>query len=133
VKRYLLDTHVWLWSLLEPDRLGNTARNELEDETNEVFLSPVTLWESLILGEKGRVELRPDPLKWVRDSVEKSPLMPAVMNYEVALVASEFRLHHRDPADTFILATAKVYGLTLITADSALLKSKLVSCLRAVK
>ena len=47
--RLLLDTHIWLWSLIEPERLGKRTRNELRDPENELWLSPVSTWEALTL------------------------------------------------------------------------------------
>jgi PIN domain nuclease of toxin-antitoxin system len=55
--RLLQDTHIWLWSLLEPDRLARRVAEELEKPDNELWLSPVSVWEFLILVEKGRVSL----------------------------------------------------------------------------
>ena len=46
--KYLLDTHIWLWSLLEPDRIGSVAEAILQDDDNELYISPITLWEIMI-------------------------------------------------------------------------------------
>ncbi len=64
--RLPLDTHILLWSLLEPDRLRRDVAAALDDPANQVWLSPVAIWEVLILAERGRVELNPDPTTWVR-------------------------------------------------------------------
>ena len=58
----LLDTHIWLWSLLDPDRLGDSTRQALGSRENELRLSPISVWEALLLSERGRVALNPDPL-----------------------------------------------------------------------
>jgi PIN domain nuclease of toxin-antitoxin system len=55
--RFLLDTHIWLWSLLDPARLGPRTRAALDDATSEKWLSPITLWETLMLAERQRVVL----------------------------------------------------------------------------
>ncbi len=52
--KYLLDTHIWLWSLLEPDKLDADVVKILENTDNELFISPITVWETLILAEKKR-------------------------------------------------------------------------------
>ncbi len=55
--RLLLDTHIWLWGLREPARLGRRVRRELTEEGNELWLSPVSTWEALLLSVKGRIRL----------------------------------------------------------------------------
>ena len=70
--RLLLDTPI-LRSLLEPDRLGRDVTAALDDPANQVWLSPVVIWEVLILAERGRVELSPDPMTWVRHVLKTLP------------------------------------------------------------
>ena len=65
--KLLPDTHIFLWSLLEPQRLAPRVAAALEDPNNELWLSPIVVWEVLVLAEKGRVNLRPDPVAWVRN------------------------------------------------------------------
>ena len=118
----LLDTHVWLWSLLDPDRLSDQARHRLADPGNTLALSPVSVWEALMLADKGRVLLRPDPWSWIRTALTVRPLREIPLTFDIALGSRSIRLDHDDPADRFIAATAMVHGLTLVTADRPLLR-----------
>ena len=59
--KLLLDTHIWIWLLHSPERLGRRARHELGDQANELWVSPVSTWEALMLHRKKRVELSPVP------------------------------------------------------------------------
>jgi PIN domain nuclease of toxin-antitoxin system len=122
--RLLLDTHIWLWSLLEPGRLSRKVARELENPANELWLSPVSAWEVLVLSEKGRIELDGGAETWIEKAISAAPLREAPLTHDVALATSRIRLPHRDPADRFLAATAKVYGLTLVTADRNLGSSK---------
>ncbi len=117
--RILLDTHIWLWSIYDPDRIGRTLRWELKNPENELWLSPVSTWEALILQKKGRIELEEDPAAWVTEAT--AIFREAVLTHEVVLESRRIRLPHRDPADRFLAATAKVLGLTLATGDTKLL------------
>ena len=119
--RLLLDTHILLWSLLEPERLSTRVAEALEDPANELWLSPITTWECLLFAERGRVALRPDPPTWIRDQLARLRPREAPINHEVALHSREIYLPHQDPADRFLAATAAVYDLTLVTADTRLL------------
>jgi PIN domain nuclease of toxin-antitoxin system len=73
----LLDTHVWLWSLLEPQLLSARVADALADEANEIWLSPITPWEVLILAERGRIALDPDPAVWIETALAAAPLREA--------------------------------------------------------
>jgi PIN domain nuclease of toxin-antitoxin system len=117
--RLLLDTHIWLWSLREPTRLGRRVRHELTDRSNELWLSPVSTWEALLLNAKGRIRLRGDLAAWLARAT--AHLREAPLTHEVVLVAHQLPLPHPDPADRFLAATAHVLGLTLVTADERLL------------
>jgi PIN domain nuclease of toxin-antitoxin system len=129
--KLLLDTHVLLWSLLEPDRLKEDVAFELNGPSNDIWLSPITTWEIMILVEKGRVILNQAPQTWIRSIFEKIPFKQARINHEVAIQSRLMKLSHQDPADRFLAATAMVYDLTLVTADSRLLSSKQFSVLPA--
>ena len=117
--RLLLDTHIWLWSLQDPKRLGSRARRELGDAANELWLSPVSTWEALTLQAKGRIRLPENLSQWV--ALATAPLREAPLTHEIALVALQLQLRHQDPADRFLAATAKVLDLVLVTADERLL------------
>lgn len=127
--KLLLDTHIFLWSLLEPIHLTKRVATELENPSNELWVSPIVLWEVLILAEKERVILDPDPVTWIRNVLRAVSLKDAPLNHEVALQSRVIDLPHQDPVDRFLAATALVYDLTLVTADERLLRSQKISTL----
>ena len=61
--KYILDTHIFLWSLMEPERLSRKVTTELNEPKNELWLSPISIWETIILAEKGRIVLDDSPEK----------------------------------------------------------------------
>ena len=117
--RLLLDTHIWLWSLLEPERLGKITLRELSNLENERWLSPISAWEALLLHEKGQVDLGEDASQWIERA--SAGVLEAPLTHEIAIAAYGLSFLHADPADRFLAATAKVLGLTLVTADRKLL------------
>jgi PIN domain nuclease of toxin-antitoxin system len=129
--KLLLDTHILLWSLLEPSRLVKAVASELENPANEFWISPLTTWEILILGAKGRVLLEPDPVTWIRNVYRTIPFQQAPLTHEVAIESEGLDFAHRDPVDCFLGATALVYDLTLVTADRRILRSARVPHLAA--
>ena len=118
----LLDTHIWLWGLLEPDRLSREVHRVLSADGVELRLSSVSIWEALLLAERGRVALEPNPRRWLQEAISIMPIRETPVTFEVALASRTIALPHHDPADRFIAASAKVFDLTLVTADSRLLQ-----------
>ena len=127
--RLLLDTHIWVWSLLDPGKLSPRVRGEMESPDNELWLSPISSWELLMLIEKGRVQVDKDGVQWVTEVARASALREAPITHEVALESRVVDLPHQDPADRFLAATARVYDLTLVTSDERLLGSRRISTL----
>ena len=118
--KYLLDTHIWLWSYLQPSRLSNRVAKAIADPQNELWLSPVSVWELTILCRKGRLRVHPDIAAWVRNTISDLGLTEAPLTIEVALALESLRFSHGDPADQLLAATAKLFDLTLVTADEHL-------------
>ena len=116
--RILLDTNIWLWMLREPERIGTSLRKHLKD-AEELWLSPVSTWEALVLASKGRIRIDEAPETWVEEAT--SPFREAPLTHRIVLESQSLSLPQRDPADRFLAATAKVLGLTLATADTKLL------------
>lgn len=105
------------------------VRTALEDPANETWLSPISVWELVILVEKKRISLNVSVDEWVTQAMAVAPFKEAPLTTEVAIATSKTRLSHRDPADAFLVATAKVFDLTLVTADARLLAAKEISLL----
>lgn len=122
--KLLLDTHILLWSLLEPDRLAVKVSAELQNTSNELWLSPISTWEIIVLAEKGRIVLDAEPELWLRDVFKTISFREAPLNHEVAIQSRMIDLAHEDPADRFLVATAIVYDLKLVTADRRIIASE---------
>lgn len=124
--KLLLDTHIWLWSLTAPERLSLLVSDALVDSSNELWLSSISVWEFLLLTERGRIRLQPgmSSAAWLAAALVSAPVQDAPLNREVAIRSRSLRLSHEDPADRFLAATADVYDLTLVTADERLLSGE---------
>jgi len=116
--RLLLDTHIWIWSKGNPARLSKRVEAELSNPTNELWLSPVSVWEALTLMQKGRIRME-NPFEWVERAAEQ--MREAPLTREIVSVGLALPLPQGDPTDRFLAATAKVLKLTLVTADQRLL------------
>ena len=127
--KLLLDTHIWIWYLASNPRLSQTLIKTIEDETNQLYLSPISIWETLLLGEKKRVILEPTAEEWVKDSLLELEVIEAPLSNEIAILSRKLDLVHQDPADRFIAATAVHYGFTLVTVDENLTKASWLNTL----
>jgi PIN domain nuclease of toxin-antitoxin system len=116
--KLLLDTHIWIWLRSDTARIGKRAAQELSNNDNELWLSPVSVWEALALMQKGRIRIE-SPFSWVERAAEQ--MREAPLTREIVSVGMSLPLPHSDPADRFLAATAKVLNLTLVTADQRLL------------
>lgn len=129
--RLLLDTHVWLWAHVDPERLSKRARAALVEEDAELWLSPISVWEAYLLIERGRLSVDQDPRAWLEHALLGGPVLECLLTNEVALAARALALPHDDPADRVIAASASVYDLALMTADRRLLELDGIRTFRA--
>jgi PIN domain nuclease of toxin-antitoxin system len=127
--KLLLDTHIWVWSVADPDRLTGRVARAIKDARNELWVSPLSTWEIVLLHEKGRLKLADGPDAWLKKAMTVAPLREAPLTHEIALATRSVGLPHRDLADRLLLATALIHGLTLVTADRNLSRSKQVPVL----
>ena len=128
--RLLLDTHIWVWSQLEPERLSGQVASAIGSAENELWLSPISVWELVLLVDKERLAVDHPLDAWIDKAMEEMPTREAPLTHQIALASRTIDLPHRDPADRFLAATAKVMGLTLVTADVQLAEATDVSVLR---
>jgi PIN domain nuclease of toxin-antitoxin system len=120
--RYLLDTHALIWALDSPERLPARVSEVLRDPANlPLGAAAITPWEIAMLSARGRLRLGQPVETWLTaalrpEIVSLVPLSPAIA-VESCRLPGQF---HADPADRLIVATARLHGLTLITADEAI-------------
>lgn len=124
--KLLLDTHIWLWLFREPERIGRKLMREIGRGEHQIWLSPVSLWEALLLIRKGRIKIQGDVAAWIHEITGRFHQAP--LTHDIVLASYDLALH-QDPADRFLVATAKVLNLTLVTADRHLLGLKNIDIL----
>jgi PIN domain nuclease of toxin-antitoxin system len=118
---FLLDTHVLLWAAGQPERLSRKTRGLLNDPGNSLLFSVVSLWEIVIKQTIGRDDFKVDPRLLMRGLLDNGYGEIAVTSAH-ALAVEDLPPLHRDPFDRMLLAQARVEGLTLLTADAAVLR-----------
>lgn len=124
--KLLLDTHIWIWLLTDPKRLGGRTLRFLKNQQHEVWISPISTVEALSLHQKGKVSLPGDLNEWLVKATAGTTQAP--LTHDVALACREFPFD-LDPTDRILAATASVFDLTLVTADQRLLELKNIKTL----
>ena len=119
--KLLLDTHIWIWALHSPEKLGRRVRRELHRASNELYLSPVSIWEAQHLVRRKRLHVRQGFTQWLDEVMAQVPIREAPFTFAVARDASRIELPQSDLGDVFLAATALAFELTLVTGDSQLL------------
>src|ERR1041384_6449230 len=129
--KLLLDTHVWIWAAHRPEKLGRDARRQIENLKNEIYLSPISIWEAHHVARRNRARSGPSFTEWLSLVFQQMPLKEVPFNFAVAAGAAGINLPQSDPGDLFLAATATVFGLTLVTADRQLLDCRWLKTLAA--
>ncbi len=128
--RYLLDTSVFLWLRTAPERVRGPVRARLADPAAQLALSVASAFELAFKQSLERLSL-PGPVRiWLPQAMLEAQCEALPITIAHALEAALLPLHHRDPFDRFIVAQARVEGLTLVTSDKALSRYE-VEILRA--
>lgn len=117
----LLDTHVLLWAVGEPERLSSKARTLLLAPENQLIFSSASLWEISIKNGLERPDFKVDPRRlWRMLLVNGYRELPVTSEHTVAV--NDLPPLHRDPFDRILVAQARVEGLTLLTSDKMVAK-----------
>jgi PIN domain nuclease of toxin-antitoxin system len=121
MKRVLLDTHVWIWlSIGELQFLSPEA--QLAITRGSRWISAISCWELAKLVEKQRLSFTIPTLVWIRRSLNENDVRIADLTPEIAVESTNLKGFHQDPADQIIVATSRVLGMPLVTADQRILQ-----------
>ncbi len=116
----LLDTHAFLWFILDDQRLSRRVRALIVDPDQEILVSPAACWEIAIKVSIGKYQL-PGPLEsFLRQQIEQNDfdVLPIELPHIARVAVMPF--HHRDPFDRLLAAQALVESVPIASADSAL-------------
>lgn len=112
--KILLDTHIFLWAIAEPDKLSEKFRSRLELPSNTVYVSSITIAELMIKHSIGKLNIHFDPAQVAIESGFE------LLNFssEDALLLKELPFHHKDPFDRMLIAQGIRNKLRLMSIDS---------------
>ncbi len=115
--RLLLDTHIFLWALAEPEKMAPERRAEVEREANIVYVSSITIAEIMIKASVGKLDVSFDPVEMIdRCGFERLPFRS-----EDARLLRDLPFHHRDPFDRMLIVQGLANQLPIVTEDKRFL------------
>jgi PIN domain nuclease of toxin-antitoxin system len=118
--KLLLDTHVVLWLLSEPERINERVRRHIEDERNAIVLSAVNAWEIATKHALGKLPLPEPPDALFVRAVDELLATELPITRRHALLSAFLPRHHNDPFDRLLVSQAACEQAILVTADSRL-------------
>lgn len=116
----LLDTHVFLWFISADQRLSESMRDAIRDPSNDVFLSVVSLWETIIKHQTGKISLPQPPGLYLPAARMRHNIASLPLDEGSVARLTPLPLLHRDPFDRVLVCQALEHGLTLLTEDEAI-------------
>jgi PIN domain nuclease of toxin-antitoxin system len=126
--RLLLDTCTFVWLTAAPNRLSAPARDVIDKETNDLFLSHVSIWEIHMKHRARKLDLPQKPRLWISRQLAARGLIDWPIDLEAIHRTSELPGHHKDPFDRMVIALAEIHGFVIVTPDPAFqeYKSRLI-------
>ena len=127
----LLDTHIFVWWVDGSPQLTPAQRKHLEgSETSGLGVSVISCWEVAKLVQLKRLELRFPVAEWIQEALTYPGVRMLYLTPRIAVESTQLPgTFHRDPADQIIVATARVRGFSLLTADAKILQYEHVNTL----
>ena len=117
--KLLLDTHSWLWWLLDAPELSARAKAAIADPGNEFFVSAASACEIATKQRLGKLSGVPQALERWAELAALDGFVQLPVDYRHALLAGSYAQEHRDPFDRMPATQSEIEGLTLVTLDPA--------------
>jgi PIN domain nuclease of toxin-antitoxin system len=120
--RYLLDTHTFLWWIVDSDLLSERVRDIMSDGANTLYLSAASGWEIVIKADLGRLQLPDEPGIVIPEQMSLNTMVALPIQMSHALHVHSLPKHHRDPFDRMLVAQSQVEELPILTSDPQIAK-----------
>ncbi len=116
--KLLLDTHIFIWWAVAPEKLSATTLAALEDENNDLLLSIAGVWEMQIKAQLGKLKLNDSLQNLIQSQQAANGIQLLPIELAHVLVLDTLPLHHKDPFDRLLIAQSITEGATLVSTDS---------------
>ena len=120
--KILLDTHIFLWALTEPNRLREKSKSLLKDPDNQLYFSAASSWEISIKAGLGKLPLPEPPDKYISSRMASLKIIPLDVKHYHTFIVHKLPFHHKDPFDRLLISTAIAENISLMSADEKFCK-----------
>lgn len=117
---YLMDTHVWIWWHTAPEKLSPKVHQSISemDVSDQLLMSAISVWEIAKLVEKNKLTLGVGIDQWIAQALNMSQFQLLPLSPEITIESTRLpQPFHQDPADQIIVASARLFDATILTAD----------------
>ncbi|MCX5810124.1 MAG: type II toxin-antitoxin system VapC family toxin [Proteobacteria bacterium] len=118
--KLLLDTHIFLWYISGDYHLPKSLKDIIQDSVNEVYLSVVSLWESIVKYHLGKLPLPLSPEKYLPLQRERHDISSLSLDEVSIIHLSALPSFHSDPFDRMLICQAIEHNMTIVTMDAAI-------------
>jgi PIN domain nuclease of toxin-antitoxin system len=120
--RYLLDTHAFLWFVLDDKRISTMAKSIIEDSKNKIYFSAASAWEMAIKTKLARLKFKGELGSFINEQLSTNSFVPLSITITHSLYTEQLPQIHKDPFDRIIIAQSKLEDLPLISTDKKIRK-----------
>ena len=122
--KYLLDTHAFLWFVLDDKRISTKAKSIIKDSKNEIYFSAASAWEIAIKTKLDRLKIKGDLESFIIEQLSTNNFVPLSITISHSLYTERLPQFHKDPFDRIIIAQSKIENMSLISKDKNIKKYK---------
>lgn len=122
--KFLLDTHTFLWAIGEPGKLSKKVLEIIENSENEIFTSVVNTWEICIKYSIGKLEIKKDPEKFIREEIQEANFQILEIKLNHLFPLTKLPDFHKDPFDRLLISQSQTENIPILTNDPLIKKYK---------
>ncbi|MBF0099874.1 MAG: type II toxin-antitoxin system VapC family toxin [Desulfobacterales bacterium] len=115
--KYLLDTHIFIWWILDDPKLSDVFKSKISNSNNEFYFSAASAWEIVIKSSIGKLTLPDSPEKFINDQLHQNRIIELGITIEHTLQLLTLPFLHKDPFDRILIAQSNFEQITIITDD----------------
>lgn len=119
--KILVDSHVFLWILNNPEFIGQKSLIILKDNTTELFVSTVSIWE---LGLKYKKQIQPYSISEMLNGMRELNASLLTLDERHLTKFESITLDHKDPFDMLLAAQSETEHCVFMTVDQHILQSR---------
>ncbi len=120
--KLLLDTHIFLWFISGDQKLAHGARDIIRDPVNEIYMSVVSIWESIVKYQLGKLQFPTPPDVYLPKQRERHSIRSLSIDEACVSRLTGLPMLHRDPFDRILICQALQHNMTLVTVDKIVKK-----------